>query len=90
MTYRRKKQAAHTKRYYEQFCRDNADLLARIGIPPFIMDDHDHFIYYLEHGVPRSDAPMSFHVPIADGEEKYELLKQLIERYNTAGFSNGF
>ena len=88
MSYRRKKQAAHDKRRYEDFCRANADLIARIGIPPFIMDDHDHFMYYLEHGVPRPGAPMPFEVRFTDAE-RYELLKLLVERYAQAGFSVG-
>jgi hypothetical protein len=88
MSYRRKKQASIDKHRYEDFRRDNADLIARIGIPYFIMDDHEHFIYYLEHGVPWPGAPLSFEVRFTDAE-RYELLKLLVEQYVEAGFALG-
>jgi hypothetical protein len=51
----------HGKRRNEDFCRDNADLIARIGVQPLIMDDQDHFMHYLEHehGVPRLGLPVN-------------------------------
>jgi hypothetical protein len=84
MSYRRKKEGAINKRRYEAFLRDNIGLLASIGIPPFITDDFEHFMYYLEHGCARSDAPMRFSVARSD-VQRMEALKLLLERYYQAG-----
>ncbi len=84
MGYRRKKADAIEKRRYEDFLHDNSDLLTSIGFPPFITDDYDHFIYYLEHGCARLDAPMRFDVSRSD-EQRMEALKHLLERYYEAG-----
>lgn len=84
MSYRRKKEDAVIKRLYEDFIRDNTDLLTSIGIPPFITDDYDHFIYYLQHGCSRMDAPMMFQVPRSD-IQRMEALKLFLVRYYQSG-----
>jgi hypothetical protein len=84
MSYRRKKEDTITKRRYEDFIRDNIGLLASIGIPTFITDDYDHFVYYLQHGCARSDAPMRFKISRSD-VQRMEALRLLLERYYQAG-----
>ncbi len=50
MSYRRKTEVGEERRRYKTFCRDNFKLMEKIGLPSFIIEDYDTFIYFLMHG----------------------------------------
>ena len=87
MSYRRKKAESKDKRRYEDFRRNNWNLIEHIGIPSFIIDDQENFTYVLMHGAPWPNAPIHFAVSKLDAK-RYEQWKMLVDKYFEAGFDD--
>ncbi len=85
MSYRRKVEAVSESRLYKDFCSNNGILIQRSGIPSFIMDEHEAFVYFLMHGGTWPHASMFFGLSelTEDARQAYLLL---LGRYFEMGF----
>lgn len=87
MSYRRKRDDAQELRRYKAFCRNNQSLIDQVGLPLFIVDDYDAFIYFLMHGELWPDVPLNFDVSALHGARRAAYLL-LLDKYFEAGLQN--
>jgi hypothetical protein len=55
MSYRRKRDDAQELRRYKAFCLNNSTLIDQVGLPSFVVEDYNAFMYVLMHGETWSD-----------------------------------
>ena len=84
MGYRRKTEATTQLRRFHEFQRDNSKLIDEIGIPSFVIEDYNHFIYFLMHGETWPNAPFWFGIYNLS-VEKRKLYLLMLEKYFEAG-----
>ena len=87
MSYRRQPGAADGLRRYKAFCRGNFGLTAQTGLPSFVTDYRDAFIYFVMHGGTWPHAPASFVLEEMDGEQRQAYLI-LLRKYLEARFAD--
>jgi hypothetical protein len=87
MSYRRKRDDAQELRRYKAFCLNNSTLIDQVGLPSFVVEDYNAFMYVLMHGETWSDAPITFEVSALQGERRAAYLL-LLEKYFEAGLQN--
>lgn len=79
------------KRKWEAFCQTNWELIERTDIPLTTIETLDRFYDLLMHGyLDHHDDPLKFslHRLQRSDPERFELFKELVDRYFEAGFSN--
>ncbi len=87
MSYRRKREDTQELRRYKTFCCDNQSLIDQVGLPSFIIDDYNAFVYLLMHGETWAGAPVDFDVSTLQGERRAAFLL-LLDKYFEAGLQN--
>ena len=84
MAYRRKSETTTYRRHFHDFLHDNRDLMHEIGLPSFVIEDYNHFIYFLMHGDTWPHAPFWFGIQ-SFSQEKRQMYLLMLHRYLEAG-----
>ena len=84
MSYRREPQEVEELQKYRAFCRDNAALIEKVGLPSFVVEDYNTFLYFLIHNSTFPHPLMEYSVERRSGEQR-KIYLLLLEKYFEAG-----
>lgn len=87
MSYQRQREKSAELRCFAEFKQDNPALIEAIGLPSFVIEDYQHFVYFLMHGVTSPHAALCFTLEDLSKENR-ELYLILLDLYFEAGLAD--
>jgi hypothetical protein len=87
MSYRKRKESFYDKKRWKSFIEENKEWFQNVGLPLSISEDEEYWVDFLMHGyLDHHENPLRFNVKQLN-EKQYSILKELVFKYFSAGFS---